>query len=33
MTDDEGQATWDVAQCHGKVLVDRNGEKISKPQE
>ena len=30
MSDDQGRARWDVAEWHGKMLVDRNGEKIGK---
>jgi sporulation protein YlmC with PRC-barrel domain len=30
MTDDPGQAQWNVADWHGKMLIDRNGEKIGK---
>lgn len=30
MTDPQGQAQWNVADWHGKMLVDRNGEKIGK---
>src|ERR1039458_9418584 len=26
-------AEWNVAEWHGKMLVDRNGEKIGKPQD
>ncbi len=33
MTDDESGARWDVAEWHGKMLVDRNGEKIGKLQD
>jgi len=33
MTEDQGQATWNVTEWHGRVLVDRNGEKIGKLQE
>jgi PRC-barrel domain len=34
MTDDDpGQAQWNVADWHGKLLVDRNGEKIGKSQD
>jgi len=33
MTEDQGQATWgNVAEWHGKMIVDRNGEKIGKLQ-
>ena len=28
MTDDQDQARWSVAEWHGKMLLDRNGEKI-----
>lgn len=30
MTDDSGQANWNVGEWHGKMLLDRNGEKIGK---
>jgi uncharacterized protein YrrD len=30
MTDSQGPAQWNVAEWHGKVLIDRNGEKIGK---
>ena len=30
MTDDSGRANWNVAEWHGKMLLDRNGEKIGK---
>jgi hypothetical protein len=30
MTDDQEQAQWNVAEWHGKLLVDRYGEKIGK---
>lgn len=30
MSDAQGQAQWNVAEWHGKMLVDRNGEKIGK---
>ena len=33
MTEDEDQAKWNVAEWHGKMLVDRNGEKIGKLQD
>ena len=33
MTEDQDQATWNVTEWHGRVLVDRNGEKIGKLQE
>jgi len=33
VTDDAGQAMWNVADWHGKMLVDRNGEKIGKLQD
>jgi uncharacterized protein YrrD len=33
MTEDQDQAKWNVAEWHGKVLVDRNGEKIGKLQD
>jgi PRC-barrel domain len=32
MTDHPGAAQWNVADWHGKMLVDRNGEKIGKLQ-
>src|ERR1039458_8858346 len=33
MTDDAGEARWNVAEWHGKELVDRNGERIGKRQD
>ena len=33
MSDDPDRATWNVAEWHGKMLVDRNGEKIGKLQD
>jgi len=33
MTDEEGHAKWNVAEWHGKMLVDRNGEHIGKLQD
>jgi sporulation protein YlmC with PRC-barrel domain len=30
MTDTQGHSQWNVAEWHGKMLVDRNGEKIGK---
>jgi uncharacterized protein YrrD len=30
MTDSQGPAQWNVGEWHGKVLIDRNGEKIGK---
>lgn len=33
MTDDQDQARWTVAEWHGKMLLDRNGEKIGKLQD
>lgn len=33
MTDDPDRASWNVAEWHGKMLVDRNGEKIGKLQD
>src|ERR1700722_18969284 len=30
MTDGQEAAQWDVAERHGKMLIDRNGEKIGK---
>jgi uncharacterized protein YrrD len=33
MTDGQEPAQWDVAEWHGKMLVDRNGEKIGKLQD
>ena len=33
MTDGQEAAQWDVAEWHGKMLVDRNGEKIGKLQD
>ena len=32
MTDDQ-EAQWNVAEWHGKMLIDRNGEKIGKLQD
>ena len=32
MTEDQDQAKWNVAEWHGKTLIDRNGEKIGKLQ-
>ena len=33
MTKDQGQARWSIAEWHGKVLVDCDGEKIGKLQD
>jgi len=33
MTDDSSQAKWSVAQWHGKMLLDRDGDKIGKLQD
>jgi len=33
MSEAQDQAKWNVAEWHGKVLVDRNGEKIGKLQD
>jgi len=33
MVDEQGPAKWNVAEWHGKMLVDRNGEKIGKLQD
>lgn len=33
MTEHEPEAEWNVAEWHGKMLVDRNGEKIGKLQD
>jgi hypothetical protein len=33
MAQEEPQANWNVAEWHGKMLVDRNGEKIGKLQD
>jgi uncharacterized protein YrrD len=33
MTEQGGQAKWSVAEWHGKMLLDRNGEKIGKLQD
>jgi sporulation protein YlmC with PRC-barrel domain len=33
MTDENAQATWEVAEWHGKVILDRNGEKIGRLQD
>ena len=33
MTDAQGEAQWNVAEWHGKMLVDCNGEKIGKLQD
>lgn len=33
MTDDSGGTRWNVAEWHGKMLLDRNGEKIGKLQD
>jgi len=33
MTEHQGEAQWNVAEWHGKVLVDRDGQKIGKLQD
>jgi hypothetical protein len=33
MTDDSAQAKWSVAEWHGKMLLDRDGDKIGKLQD
>ena len=33
MTDQQPQSEWNVAEWHGKMLVDRDGEKIGKLQD
>ena len=33
MTEGQDQAKWNVAEWHGKMLVDCNGEKIGKLQD
>ena len=33
MTDENTGATWDVAEWHGKMILDRNGEKIGRLQD
>ncbi len=33
MADEQQPATWSVAEWHGKMLIDRNGEKIGKLQD
>src|SRR5487761_1688359 len=33
MTEDQDRAKWNVAEWHGKMLVDRKGEKIGKLQD
>ena len=33
MTEHQGEAQWSVAEWHGKMLVDRNGQKIGKLQD
>ncbi len=33
MTGDPGQAQWNVAEWHDKMLIDRDGEKIGKLQD
>ena len=33
MTENQDQATWNVTEWHGRVIVDRNGEKIGKLQD
>ena len=33
MTEHQGQSEWNVAEWHGKMLVDRDGERIGKLQD
>ena len=33
MTSEQGESRWNVADWHGKMLVDRNGENIGKLQD
>ncbi len=33
MTSDDSEAKWSVAEWHGKMLIDRDGEKIGKLQD
>ncbi len=33
MSEDQGQATWNAAEWHGKMLIDVYGEKIGKLQD
>ena len=33
MTDDPGEAQWNVAEWHNKMLIDLNGERIGKLQD
>jgi len=33
MTEDQGPAQWNVAEWHGKMILDREGEKIGKLQD
>jgi uncharacterized protein YrrD len=33
MSEDQEKATWNVAEWHGKMLIDRDGEKIGKLQD
>jgi uncharacterized protein YrrD len=33
MTEDQGGASWNVSEWRGKMLVDRNGERIGKLQD
>jgi uncharacterized protein YrrD len=33
MTEEQDRAKWNVAEWHGKMLVDRNGEKIGRLQD
>jgi sporulation protein YlmC with PRC-barrel domain len=33
MTEDQDHASWNVAEWHGKMIVDRNGEHIGKLQD
>jgi hypothetical protein len=30
MSEDQEKATWNVADWHGKMLIDRDGEKIGR---
>ena len=33
MSDDQGPVTWNAAEWHGKMIVDRDGDKIGKLQD
>jgi sporulation protein YlmC with PRC-barrel domain len=33
MTEHQGEARWNVAEWYGKMLVDRDGQKIGKLQD